>query len=125
MVSNPSGRLRTLRQRSDFLEISRNGRQISSCDWIVVAYRSNNQDFNRYGWTIPKYVGIAVIRNRLRRWCREFFRGKSFSESCHRDVCIIFRRKDKEFFKNVRRDEFFGFLERAVRRIEKERPASG
>ena len=120
MVNSSKGKLQTLNQRLDFQEISRRGRQVRPCGWLVLAYRRNNMRYSRYGWTIPRYVGIAVIRNRYRRWCREFFRQSPEAVNGLYDVNIIFRRADKGFYRNVRQKEFFKVLLRALRQVEKQ-----
>ena len=120
MVNRPKTRLDTLRKRSDFKEILAAKNQVSPCFWLILAYRPNNSDKFRYGWTIPKYVGVAVVRNRLRRWCRDFFGNFSpKKEGEGYDFNIIFRRAEKEFYKNVRRQDLFKALSFAQHLFEK------
>ncbi|MCB0361922.1 MAG: ribonuclease P protein component [Bdellovibrionales bacterium] len=117
--------MRTLRQRSDFQDISRKGRQVRPCSWLVLAYRSNSEGQFRFGWTIPRYVGVAVVRNRFRRWCREYFRNTEHGLEATYDINVVFRRKDKEFYKNVRHEEVFEILDRAVSQMGKRCAHSG
>ncbi|MCB0384234.1 MAG: ribonuclease P protein component [Bdellovibrionales bacterium] len=117
MVSDSQKRLKSLRSRSDFLEISRTGSQIKPCGWLILAHRQNTLREIRCGWTIPRYVGGAVVRNRLRRWCREYFRTHSSLRRKSLDINIIFRRREKGFYKNVEREELYSCLDRAVGKL--------
>jgi len=113
--------LNSLRSRSDFLEISRTGRQIKPCPWLILAFRKNDCGESRFGWTIPRYVGNAVVRNRLRRWCREYYRKQAKLREKSLDINLIFRRREKDFYKNVERESFFTYLDRANETLEKQR----
>jgi ribonuclease P protein component len=78
----------------------------------------NDLGYLRCGWTIPKYVGTAVTRNRIRRWCREFFssaRKQSWDPSI--DLNVVLRRNEKDFFKQLSFDEFNQNLEKGVRKV--------
>lgn len=87
---------------------------------MVLNYRENGTQDLRLGWTIPKFVGNAVLRNRLKRWGREFireFHNRPSSRDRGFDVNIVLRRRSKEFYKELRRKEFDVALEKAFRRI--------
>ena len=74
----------------------------------------------RCGWTIPKYVGNAVVRNRIRRWCREFFRSHLNSGwNPPIDMNVIIRKREKDFYKKLEFSEFNRGLESLVKKVEK------
>lgn len=75
--------------------------------WLLVAYMKNDVGYMRFGWTVPGKIGPAVIRNKLKRWCREYFRQilKSGSEF-EVDINVVIRPVDDEFFKKLHYEEF-------------------
>lgn len=62
-----------LLKRREFLALTRYGRKVQDGSFLIF-YRSGLQDRPRLGITVSKRVGKAVIRNRLKRLIREFFR---------------------------------------------------
>ena len=93
----------TLKSRSDYLSLRRSGHRIYTQYGLIFNFQSNNLKFSRLGWTLPKYVGNAVQRNRLKRYCRESSRKLSHKiNSLCLDVNIVFAKKGKDHFKNLR-----------------------
>ena len=70
------------------------------------------------GWTIPAYVGTAVVRNRLKRWIREYLRTLSKGHPAV-DVNFILRRKSPEFFRKLGRQDLYEALDLAFKRLRK------
>jgi len=62
-----------IKKRSTFVELSRNGKKIHGKHFIL-NYRESQNASARLGITVSKRVGNAVVRNRIKRLCREFFR---------------------------------------------------
>ena len=62
-----------LRKRPEFLRLSRNGRKVYSANFVVIS-KSNELGETRLGVTVSGKVGNAVVRNRIKRLVREFFR---------------------------------------------------
>lgn len=101
MVENKT--LITLSDRSHFQHIFKKGDCFELKDWLLVSCVSNKKNILRWGFTIPKYVGVAVKRNQLRRWCKETIRDRSFDKLIiGEDLNIVFRKKEKCFYKNLR-----------------------
>lgn len=71
-ASRRSGRLPTLKRRSEFLRTLRRGFRVPATEWLVL-HVVPAPEF-RCGWTLPRAVGSAVVRNRLKRWLREWLR---------------------------------------------------
>jgi ribonuclease P protein component len=63
-------------RRGDFDAVYRAGRRRSS-SYFVVFFRANQLPLSRFGFSIKKALGGAVVRNRMRRRLREVVR-------CHR-----------------------------------------
>lgn len=62
-----------LRKRHEFVALSKKGNNVSD-RFFILAYRPNDINRLRIGITITRKVGNAVVRNRLKRIIREFFR---------------------------------------------------
>jgi ribonuclease P protein component len=73
----------------------------------------------RCGWTIPRQIGPAVVRNRLRRWGREYLRKWSADFAQSLDVNLIFKRKEKGFYKSVNHKEFDEAMDKFVVKLQR------
>lgn len=60
-------RLATLKKRSEFLRVRGGGRYSGPAFVMEGVKRSGNADGARFGFTITKKLGGAVVRNRMRR----------------------------------------------------------
>lgn len=92
--------------KSDFNRLRNSGRKMSSCRWLTIIFVPNTAGYLRYGFSIPRQVGSAVIRNRLRRWSREIIRNQVRQiEDLSIDVHFIFRPQKGEHYKNLQLDQ--------------------
>ena len=57
----------------DFRKTMKLGRRLSSKNFILFLYQNEHQ-FHRLGVMVKKEIGPATYRNRIKRYCREFFR---------------------------------------------------
>ena len=84
----------------------------------------------RCGWTLPRYVGNAVVRNRLRRWSRVYFRTllakmEPGAKTLPIDVNLVFRKPEikgvdsEDFYKKLKYDSFADVLDRAWKQVER------
>lgn len=80
-----------LTRRSEFLSLSRGGRTVYTPHFIVIS-RPNDKRADRLGITVSAKVGKAVVRNRVKRLLREFYRKRQNSFSPYRDFLIIARK---------------------------------
>ncbi len=80
-----------LTRRSEFLLLSRRGRKFYTPHFIIIR-RDNDHLGKRLGVTVSSKVGNAVVRNRLKRGLREFFRRERESFRPDQDTVIIARR---------------------------------
>ena len=119
MVSSERRRKRpveTLKQRADFNNIRVRGRSLSVNSWMLLRTCANSDGRLRIGFTFPRYVGPAVVRNRIRRWCREFFREYQSQEKPDSglDINVILKKRDKDFYDELSHDEITKALGRAM-----------
>jgi putative membrane protein insertion efficiency factor/ribonuclease P protein component len=97
-VARPAGcpfpKTARLLARRQFLAMSRRSEQpdltFKTGSFLVVG-RSNGLDRTRLGVTVTKKTGIAVVRNRLKRQVREFFRLQSAGWPTGLDLLFIAR----------------------------------
>ena len=82
--------------------------------WLLANVKKTQLDQVRCGWTIPRVVGPAVLRNRFKRWGREYFRKWSADNRKSLDLNLIFKRKDKGFYASVNHKEFDEALDKLV-----------
>jgi ribonuclease P protein component len=107
---------RTPRRQVPFARLKQSGATFKVKGWLLVNYLANRSDDFGYGFTIPRYVGIAVVRNRLRRWSREFCRRHSHEVQSF-DVNILFLRKSPQFYRELAHAELDAALAQMVRRL--------
>jgi ribonuclease P protein component len=77
-----------LTRRSQFLHLSREGKKQHTPHFVVIS-RINKSGESRLGITVSAKVGQAVVRNRIKRRLREFFRRIRSGLSPDRDVVIV------------------------------------
>lgn len=112
-----ANKLAVLNRQSDFEYLKKNGKRLYTSTWVIVNYLPNNLDKIRCGWVISRKIGKAVLRNKFKRWCREFFRGVSKNDYKSVDINIILKVKDESFYKQLKFQEFHINLERAWQKI--------
>lgn len=79
-----------LRKRAEFLRLSRTGHKFHSANFVVVR-GSNAGGESRLGVTVSGKVGNSVVRNRIKRRIREFFRRRRAGILPPADLLVIAR----------------------------------
>lgn len=109
-----------LTKKLEFQNLNKSGYRAYGGQSILANFKPNEFGYLRCGWTIPKYVGNAIVRNRIRRWCREYFRsGVSAGWNPAIDMNVIIRKRDKSFYKELEFSEFNKSLSALIRKVEK------
>lgn len=106
-----------LSRSKDFETLRANGHSIHITSWLLVNVQQTELSALRCGWTLPRQIGTAVTRNRFRRWGREFLRKWSKLSNKSLDLNLVFKRKDKSFYKTLGHKEFDEALEKMVGKI--------
>ncbi len=79
-----------IRRRADFLKIFREGSKSRTAHFWI-SFRLNGLPHRRLGITVGKKVGTAVVRNRLKRRIREFYRQNKRFFPAGMDVVVTAR----------------------------------
>jgi ribonuclease P protein component len=80
-----------LRKRREFLAAQRKGRRHHTAHFIVISAASDATQ-PRFGVTVSREVGGSVVRNRVKRRVREFFRLRRASVCEAKDWVVIAKR---------------------------------
>ncbi|MFN7455658.1 MAG: ribonuclease P protein component [Pseudobdellovibrionaceae bacterium] len=108
-----------IRKSSDFLRIKNSGKRKTTTGWLSLAYIKNSEGRLRYGYTITKKIGNAVVRNRLKRWCRDYFfrvfRDKGLNPEM--DVNVLLKPMPSDFYQKLEHSEFIQVLDKTFRNI--------
>ncbi|MBE8221108.1 MAG: ribonuclease P protein component [Bdellovibrionales bacterium] len=110
-------KLVTLNLKEDFSNLKKNGNTFRPVSWALFNYKKNIYTYSRFAWTIPSYLATAVIRNRLKRWCRTI--AKEHKDLNNNDINIVFLRQKKDFYKNLNYETFSSGLKKALQNIQK------
>jgi ribonuclease P protein component len=110
--------LRSLVRKTDFKNLIERGKRLKPSSWLLVNYDTNEINDVRVGYTLGKKIGPAPIRNKLKRWCREWFRKQK--EFPHVDVNFLFLdSKGQKFYKALKHNELDAVLDNAGTKIRK------
>ena len=91
----------TLKISSEFQELKDNGQVFKVNHWMIVSFLKKGKEIN-FGMTFTKKIGSAVIRNKLKRWTREFFRDETvFKEGAAFHANIILKPISEKFYKEI------------------------
>jgi len=77
-----------LRKRPQFLRLSRSGKKSHTPNFVVIC-EHNDCGETRLGITVSGKVGNAVVRNRIKRLVREFFRRRRHELASGLDILVI------------------------------------
>ena len=78
-------------KRPDFLSLSKHGKRFSN-KHFVATYCPGQLENTRLGITVSKKVGNAAVRNRIKRFAREYFRLNRHLLAAGLDINITARR---------------------------------
>ncbi|XPS82086.1 RnpA: ribonuclease P [Desulfosarcina variabilis str. Montpellier] len=101
-----------IRKSSEYRILSKYGTRYYS-DYFIIISRKNQFSSSRLGITVSKKVGKAVIRNRIKRIIREYFRLNRSMLPVHLDMNVIVRQPSAKL-ENAQLREKFGYLIKKV-----------
>ncbi len=81
-----------LLKRPDFLGLTAKGRRCQNNHFIAV-FAPGKIERTRLGITVSRKVGNAVVRNRIKRFTREYFRLNRHKNTENWDINIIAKKK--------------------------------
>lgn len=76
ITSRTFSKTKRLRKRREFLSIQRRGLRSFGRFVVVIFRRAEQQSLGKLGITVPKKVGAAHVRNKIKRRIRHIFRLK-------------------------------------------------
>ncbi|MNL01751.1 ribonuclease P [compost metagenome] len=83
-------------------------------------FKKSTEGQMHFGTTASRKVGPAVVRNKLKRWVREYFRAlPKAGPFLEADINIIFKPMDSNFYKGLRHEDFVQAMDRGVQNIRK------
>lgn len=106
-------RLSVLTHRRDFLHLLKNGQRLKPSPWLLMNYIESQTGRLRCGWTLPRQVGPAVVRNRLKRWSRVYFRARlKDGHTLPVDLNLVFRKTEGDFYKKLSYERFASVVDK-------------
>lgn len=84
-------RANRLSRSGDFDAVYRQGRSVSSRFLVLYWFRQDEPADPRFGFSVPRSVGGAVERNRLKRQLRELWRARLERVPAGHDYVLIVR----------------------------------
>jgi ribonuclease P protein component len=89
-----------LRKRSQFLAVQGRGRKFHSTHFVLFVLQApagrDAPPASRVGFTVSKKVGVAVVRNRVKRLAREVYRRHKPWFPANRDLVLVAKRSAAE-----------------------------
>ena len=109
-----------IKRSSEYLSLKQSGKRHWPTKWLLLNYQKNSLGQLRFGVTASRKVGPAVVRNKLKRWTREYFR-TSFTagNSLEADINLIFKPMDPNFYKGLPHEEFVKAMDRGIETLRK------
>ncbi len=99
-------------RRAQFVRLSRQAHSVADRRFVV-AFRQNQLDRPRLGITVTKKTGNAVVRNRIKRLVREYFRLNRHKIRGDFDINVIAKKAASDGSSK----EAFASLEKLFRKI--------
>lgn len=113
-----NSKTKSIRKRADYLNLKSTGRKVVPAPWVLLNYKINSQGDFRLGITVTSKVGNAVTRNKLKRWCKEYFINiLSPDKKIEIDVNVVFKPMPNEFYKKLSFSEFTKTIEKGLQKI--------
>lgn len=86
-----SKRPSSLKKKSDFDALFEKGSVYRPAPYLLVRFQKTENGLLRYGVSLPSQVANSVVRNRIKRWIREYFLKSPNLWSLSADLHLSFR----------------------------------
>lgn len=105
--------------RVHFQYLRSHGYRFQTSSWFLVYWRITETRKVRILWNLSRKISNAVIRNKLKRWCREFIRIqlKDIWSNKGLEINIVFKLQKKDFYKGLRSEEMHRELFKFEKRL--------
>lgn len=102
-----------LKRTSEFSLIAKKGKKVKIAPWLVLQVLDSGNENSYFGSTVSRKVATAVIRNKLKRWVRDFAQSKWPKKFETKKVVFVFRPQTSDtFFYTLKHKEFLETLGR-------------
>lgn len=109
-----------IKRSSEFLSLKQTGKRHWPTKWLLLNFQKNQLGQLRFGVTASRKIGSAVVRNKLKRWSKEYFRAFLVAgKSIEADINLIFKPMDPGFYKGLNHEEFVKALDRGLEVVRK------
>ena len=79
-----------LKKSAEFSRLKNEGRKVRVSSWLLLSFEKNELKILRYGTTVPRKIGTAVVRNKLKRWVKAFIYSSSEFHTLEVDINFVF-----------------------------------
>lgn len=108
-------RLKPLNRKKDFDLLKKSARAFSF-RWLKIFFLYKKEGSLQVAWSLSKRnISSSVLRNRLKRWGRENMRRSHLMGL----ALVVFLRRDRDFFKNLRREDFDFVFNSVLEKIDR------
>ncbi|MFZ4404850.1 MAG: ribonuclease P protein component [Pseudobdellovibrionaceae bacterium] len=115
--------IQRLKRTSDYGFLREKGRVFRAENWLLwsyLKYHDSQQQAFRWGVTVPKKVGTAVLRNKMKRWCLEYFKQNQVHlESIDMDLNVVFIAESRHEYKKMLYTDFKKSMDKGLHFIQK------
>ncbi|MFN8846690.1 MAG: ribonuclease P protein component [Bdellovibrionales bacterium] len=116
-MANKGRHINRLKKNSDFLDLRLRGQKIRGSDWLQIQFIKSDEGPLLVGVTVSRKVGIAVVRNKLKRWCHEYFnKNRQRFEGLSGRFNFLFRpHNSQNFYKELEHELFDKTISQALK----------
>lgn len=107
-----------IKSKLEYTEIIKKCKYLKN-NYFIIYYRENNKNINRYGISVPKKTGKAVIRNKIKRRLKNIIDNNEFNIQKSYDYVIIIRKRLIELNYQEMENSFINLIKKIGAKNEK------
>lgn len=97
----------SLKKSSKFKEVSSSGKRIYLSSWVFLLALTSEDKVSYFGITVSRKVGNAVVRNKLKRWVRNFVQSDKWKKNFEgKTIVFVFKPQKEGFYSQLQFKEF-------------------